>query len=284
MGTEMNLILFDINNFNDTKQLKYFNRCLDAINEYFVDTCFIVFKSNFEQMHSPTTAFQRRELRKKIKQKTKSKFITADSLAVMDQQVDLALFDFTQQFQEQINYLSNSYPTDRVIIPLAYCKENRELKCRYLHNIYFIGNYDEEINSNIAEWSDNDDVLEISAPTSDDLFPARGLCKSFGRWRDEILKSFIVGEKNSSFQCIGREVALRNRYVYDATLSKLNHIRSGAKRCIFRSADRQAYLSIDFENGGFEVFDRHARHLGQYKFSGEYEKSASPSNHILYLK
>ena len=41
------------------------------------------------------------------------------------------------------------------------------------------------------------------------------------------------------------------------------------------------HLSLDFESGGFEVFDKNYVHMGQYNFSCTIAKKAQPMTHRL---
>lgn len=76
-------------------------------------------------------------------------------------------------------------------------------------------------------------------------------------------------------------IALRNAYTYDEALSskerKAN--KDDAMRRIYRimKNGRLQYLSLDFENGLFEVCDHSGRHLGAWNFTGEQKEKADPS-------
>ena len=92
-------------------------------------------------------------------------------------------------------------------------------------------------------------------------------------------------EKISSFIEIAAEVAARNRYKYDLRLSHINSNEAHQKRQIYTSEGKeQVYLSVDTENGGFEVFDNKLNYLNQYKFNGDFDKKSDPINHWIVLK
>ena len=88
-------------------------------------------------------------------------------------------------------------------------------------------------------------------------------------------------EKQALFEKMGPVVAMYNLYEKNNNLSQLN-TTSRAKRIVFeKTLGEKYYLSQDLESGGFEVFDKNYRHLGQYDFSGKQVKKAEPRNHKL---
>jgi Fe-S cluster assembly iron-binding protein IscA len=97
-------------------------------------------------------------------------------------------------------------------------------------------------------------------------------------WHDvtEEIRHLNGGEKVAKIEEVGREVARRNFYLYDNHISQRNQKETGKKRVIFRigSGNHKIFLSLDFENGGFEVCDYRGHHLGAYGFHGKLIKEA----------
>jgi len=84
------------------------------------------------------------------------------------------------------------------------------------------------------------------------------------------------------------EIATRNCYEKDSQLSSLETRLRGSQRLIFKinKEDSLQYISLDFENGQWEVSNENGEHLGVYNFSGEQTGEADNSgNHdILALR
>ncbi len=65
-------------------------------------------------------------------------------------------------------------------------------------------------------------------------------------------------------------------------LSMLNSRKQRSMRAVYSKLRKSpTYLSLDFESGGFEVFDKNGLHLGQYSFDGARTKVPAPDTHKL---
>lgn len=285
-------ILFDdILYKNIVEQNAYFNKLIDAFSLYFDATivCFIPFG---EKQRSNTLTMGLQNINKKIHKTQKQvKYNSNDVTDVSDN--ELEKLGFSKSFIGKIYYIRKNCPNDVIIVPFAYNKSNRNLRTKNTRTfLFYIGNYDEEVESNISKWiSDNNPILHISNPNFDNKFPAKDLCNGYDKWRSEILQPNYNGDKISAFTQIGFEVAIRNHYIYDAHLSALNKQKARPdkkgnrpKRHVFKNEKKDVYLSIDFENGGFEVYNKNAVHQGQYRFNGNFEKDPDDNSHPLYLK
>lgn len=118
---------------------------------------------------------------------------------------------------------------------------------------------------------------------TDAIFPKADFCGKYNEYVQRIksIQSMDQYSKNALFETIGDLVAFYNDYEKDNRLSKLNTTKD-KKRIVFSKRNgRKYYLSLDLESGGFEVFDRTFAHQGQFDFSGEQVKPASPRDHIL---
>ena len=284
-------ILFDdILYKNIVEQNAYFGNLIDAISLHFdaMIVCFIPFG---EKQRSNTLTMGLQNINKKIHRTQKQiKYNLNDVNDVSDN--ELEQLGFSKSFIGKIYYIKRNNPNDIIIVPLAYDKSNRILCVKNTGTyLFYIGNYDEEVESNISKWISNNNIIHIADPNFDNKFPAKDLCNGYDKWRSEILQPNYKGDKISDFTQIGSEVAIRNNYIYDIHLTSLNKRKAkkdkngnAPKRKIFRSQKNDVYLSIDFENGGFEIYDKNANHLGQYRFNGEFEKDSKNKAHPLYLK
>lgn len=283
-------ILFDDKLYNNIiEQSAYFNKLIDVISLYFNVTiaCFIPFG---EKQKSNSLAMGLQNINKRIhRTQLQQKYDLNDVEDVSDS--ELEQLGFKKSFIGKIYYIRKNNPDDIIIIPLAYNKSNRILRTRNTGAyLFYIGNYDEEVESNISQWISQNNIIHITEPNSNNKFPAKDLCNGYNKWRSEILQPNYKRDKISDFTLIGLEVATRNNYTYDAQLTALNKRKAKRdkngnppKRQVFRNKKNDIYLSVDFENGGFEVYDKNARHQGQYKFNGEFEKGPNENSHPLFL-
>lgn len=284
-------ILLDDNFYRNTlAQNEYFNKLIQAIKDYF-DAKIIFFEPFYKKNISYNLSFMSQNINRKILETEKAEKCDLNNITTACD-VFLENMSFNQLFIGKIKYIMNTYPDDILIIPLVYNIKNRELVFRNLEDcIFFIGNYDEEVKSNIANWIVNNDLIHIPKSSFDNKFPAEKLCNGYNKWRSEILQPSYSGDKISDFTKIGLEVAIRNHYIYDAQLTALNKKKAkkdkkgrSPKRQVFVNQSKDVYLSTDFENGGFEVYNKNAVHQGQYKFNGDFEKDPDNNSHPLYLK
>ena len=94
-------------------------------------------------------------------------------------------------------------------------------------------------------------------------------------------KQMNQNEKNALFEKIGNVVAVYNFYNKNQRLCRLNSTPN-KKRIVYTKNEGSVYhLSLDFESGGFEVFDKNYVHMGQYNFSCTIAKKAQPMTHRL---
>lgn len=288
----MNKILIDDKFYRNTLETEeYLDNLLNVIKEYF-DAEIIIFEPFYKNNKTYHFTSNIQLINKKIFKTHKSK--KYDSNKVIEVTNNL-LYDkllFSEELVKKINYLLLENTEDRIIIPLVYNIQNRRLPIKkYSDRVFIIGNYDEEVESNISDWIENNEVICIPSPTIDNKFPAQDLCGRFDNWRSNILQPNYDGDKISDLSAIGIEVAKRNRYKYDASLTAINKRYAkkdkngnSPKRQVFQNNKKSVYLSTDFENGGFEVYDKNATHQGQYRFNGNFEKKADENSHKLYLK
>lgn len=114
-----------------------------------------------------------------------------------------------------------------------------------------------------------------------ELFPNAHMCVSLNK---NFLERRNREDRMSLIKEIGAEVASRNGYSYNRHLSTLNSQKQRSVRDVYsRVGKLTTFLSLDFESGGFEVFDHAGTHQGQFSFSGEKVKPASPKTHKLYF-
>ena len=284
-------ILFDdILYQNIVEQNAYFLKLIDSISLYF-DASIVCFIPFGKKQRSNSLAMGLQNINKKI-HKTEKQIKYNLNEVVEESDIELEQLGFSKSFIGKIYHIKKCNPNDIIIVPLAYSKTNRKLDTKNTGAyLFYIGNYDEEIDSNISKWILNNDLIHIPDSNFKNKFPAKDLCNGYDKWRSEILQKNYSGNKISDFSQIGTEVTKRNNYVYDSKLTTLNKRKAkkdkngnAPKRQIYRNKKSDVYLSIDFENGGFEVFDKNAKYWGQYRFNGNFEKMSDPKNHILYLK
>lgn len=284
-------ILFDDNFYiNFTKNEKYMESFRDFIIE---NTNFdFAFFHPFVEKNTRTfhVSYRQVKFEQYILNKRRGKKYDLDQVKEISDKTFLEL-NFSNIFIGKIFYLKDLIPDINEIILLyenVYKKDKKYGK----DFIFYINHYAKELNSNIKSWIEHD-LIHINFPDKNTIFPAKDICcYGYEELKKLAIKSFHGDtDKMSKFENIGTEVAYRNHYHYDNKLTQLNKRRAKKdkngnepKRKIFVSdAGELFYLSIDFENGGFEVFDKKAKYLGQYRFNCSFEKKSDPKNHILYL-
>lgn len=121
----------------------------------------------------------------------------------------------------------------------------------------------------------------ISISDGPDAFPNKMLCFALN---EEFLQKRYTASKIPLIVKYGTEAALRNGFTENKHLSVINSKKQGNMRKVYSRAGKYPmYLSLDFESGGFEVFDCKGVHLGQFSFSGIQVKSSEPKTHKLYF-
>lgn len=120
-------------------------------------------------------------------------------------------------------------------------------------------------------------------PCLSNLFPNSDICKK----RNDIFLKLLAGAGKNKIPLIektGYDIAKLNNYSYDLSLTQKNSKHFNSIRSIFTYTGKQIiYLSIDFENGGFEVFDHNRKHLGPFSFGGKQIGPPTPSTHKLVI-
>lgn len=284
-------ILLDDNFYRNTiSQNEYFDKLIQAIKVYF-DATIIFFEPFYKKNISYNLSYMSQKINQKLLATEKVEKCDLNNVVNVSDTF-LENMSFTQLFIGKIKYIMSIYPNDIIIIPLIYSNKNRELAIKNVGDcIFFIGNYDEEVESNISTWITNNELIHIPESSFENKFPAENLCNGYNKWRSEILQSSYSGDRISEFTKIGFEVAIRNHYIYDSQLTALNKKRAkkdkngnSPKRQVFKNQAKDTYLSTDFLHGGFEVYDKNARHQGQFKFNGDFEKEPDDESHPLYLK
>lgn len=196
------------------------------------------------------------------------------------------------------------------ILPEGFCIESTEIDeafCSYLNylkdkdSIIFVGEknfgYSQGLNIKVGGMEfgmsvstyvliEKTDMLKpyLKEPEDvDAIFPREEFCAAYNDYVLEEAGKRRMDEpcQQALFREIGEVVAAYNFYKKSDRLSNKN-TTAIAKRIVFeKSRGKKYYLSLDLESGGFEVFDKNYRHMGQYNFSGKKVKKAEPNNHKL---
>ena len=122
-----------------------------------------------------------------------------------------------------------------------------------------------------------------SVDNLDSIFPRASFCSKYNQYVLDIITSRGMGEheQQALFEDIGSIVAIYNMYSKNNRLSRIN-TTAKKKRIVYeKKQGKKYYLSLDLESGGYEVFDRAYRHLGQFSFSCKQVRPAEPLTHIL---
>lgn len=278
-------ILLDDEFYSNLPSYKpYLNGLINFLNEY-TDATYIFFHPfGATQSKSPQLAAARTFIEKQILLLRRGEKMDLNEVKDTDD-ADFSRLALSPSFIGKIYRIKELYPSVQIVIPLTAEKHPKDEKCAKEY-VFYINHYAGELNSNIAKWISKNFFVKMPYPSKEDCFPAHSICEDYDRQRSAILQSFKNGsEKSAQFKIIGHEVALRNQYAYSNKLSALNTRKASSERKVYQSNGTCIfYISVDHENGGFELFDKNAKHLGQYKFNGSFEKDSKRKPHILYLK
>ena len=175
--------------------------------------------------------------------------------------------DVTSASQCYINYCLNN---NIMVVLFTACQS--DINCDNNNDEIHIVNDINNIPINLSD---------ILVSSDNPVFPKCESCQYY----NDIFKSRNKGVNNQERRAIIKEfsdkVAKINGYTYSSELSNLNSMRFSAERQIYTSS--YYYLSVDFESGGFEVFDKKLNHMGQYNFSGCKVKPAQKATHRMIL-
>jgi len=187
--------------------------------------------------------------------------------------------DANNYFNKLISYVSEN----NIECILFLSSDNYNVNIEISPLIHYIRHIYKEEDSYLALLISKDIGLKKDAivpPTLDKPLPNNWLTREYQTIRKELITS--GNASNVAFLSLGKEVSLRNGYVYDEYLTKINN---SAIREIFKSKTKPfIYLSTDVEHGAIEVFDSKPEHQGESNYIGNIKKgSKDPKKHKIIL-
>lgn len=121
---------------------------------------------------------------------------------------------------------------------------------------------------------------------SEMAFPFAKMCEVKHRelCQKEIDLCTLSSEKNSVYQKYGAIFCFSNGYDFDTDISNINS-NPGQIRKIYSAglSRRKRYISLDIENGGFELCDYDGTHLGTFGWTGEKITDAKIATHSIKI-
>ena len=163
-------ILLDDNFYANTQgQHKYLSGLLDVIQKYFNAKIVYFTPFSFDARQKLHFMQMTQQINKMILHTQKVKKYDLDKVIPVSDDFLQKEYGFDECFIGKLSYLLEAEPDDTLIIPLVYSKEHRKLNCKdYNTRIYFIGNYNEEVRSNIVQWIQENEVIKNCSATYDD--------------------------------------------------------------------------------------------------------------------
>ena len=140
-----------------------------------------------------------------------------------------------------------------------------QLHCNY------ITKYPEYIDWSESEVFTNTEYSDLCIFEMVDKYP-HGFVKKKDKihyFNTELVRS--VRDNKATLYDLAVEIAKRNGYIYDDKLTKSEKKRRGTRlSAVFKVKKHGVfqYLSLDTENGQFEVCDKRGNHIGVWNFSG----------------
>lgn len=230
---------------------------------------------------------------------SKKKQIISSLFKILDNENIVYLQDddiITSSLPSEFNYTYNNDVNEYFVKIIDYLVRNSDIECILFlalsnhkiattigNNIHYIRHIYKEENSYLADLISNNLVIKnnsIIAPTLKQPLPNKWLTKEYNNIRINLIES---GQSSIvAFLSLGKEVSLRNGYIFDKYLTQINN---SAIREIFKSKTKPViYLSTDVEHGAIEVFDYKPEHQGEFSYEGNLKpNSKDPIKHKIIL-
>lgn len=262
------------NDSNKESNLAYLNKVTSIIEKYF-DLKYISSKYFIQALHKlnkepfTTTSKPQNDMRSAVIKRLMSNLDYPNNLP----NLDCDLFDFTNNFNVTINNELNEHFAQVVnyllssdtlcLLILSVRNFNSDLNSQ--HQLFVVKNISGEVDSKITELISNNQFLKdaLEVPTLANPLPFSDLCDGFYSLQKDMCKkddSMVV------FWRITREVALRNKYLYDQIVTSKNN-SDNHKRKIY-TYHKNHYISADFESGCFELCDHRGKHQREISYTG----------------
>lgn len=115
---------------------------------------------------------------------------------------------------------------------------------------------------------------KMTQPTIANPLPANKICKEYNSIKDNYIQN---GEdQTETYIKIVNEVALRNGYIKDSRLSRINSTPDRIRKIY--TFHNIVYLSTDVRHGTIEVFNYHGKHQGEYFYNGEMKPNSKDTS------
>lgn len=203
----------------------------------------------------------------------------AEPCAVWNYNTKSNIFD---EFLKQINFFKANLNDHTFLLGIA----NNKLKCP----LNFKG-----FKSEIHPISDVNDVSFSNGfrnlitvgiclePSLTEPFPNKKWCANYDNVQKDLFKNKGC-DKIKTYRDIVCEVALRNGYIKEDRISRINSI--GCIRDIYVShCSSTVYISADVRHGRIEVFNSRGKHQGEYTYAGVLiNESDISGNHDIKVK
>lgn len=269
------IILLDDDFFGRINDNNYLKTLIDFLIKYFdLDIAF------FQSKDTPYLNYRNdlNVIKMNLLRFNKLKLFDLD-LSLNEEDINLDNKIFSKDFSSKIYHLLNEY--DNIIIPLVKNKHNYDIK-KLGSRIHIINHFLREVDSNIAYFISNDlFTCGIITPTVDSYLPNTELCSEYLDVQNELIT--LGADKINTYSVVAKEVAMRNKYKLDKRLTKLNRIKSDCKREIY-CAQNNIFISVDFESGCFEIYNRRGKHKGEISYVNKIiSKSDKTGRHDLTM-
>jgi hypothetical protein len=187
-----------------------------------------------------------------------------------------------QDLQDYITEIFGYAENEKVELLMFLALKNHKCKSNTHGSIVFAKHIYKELGSYLAEMFSNGEHIKrdnIVKPSYHNPLPNSDLCKEYSTIRIELIAAGMGDISN--YKRIGHEVALRNGYVFNPYLTKINN---EAIREIFTWQPRPTiHISTDIEHGAFEAFTEKGNHLGEFSYEGKMTQGPS-KDHTIKLK
>lgn len=259
----MAFILLDNDFYEEIEDDGYIDKLINFI-EYFFNLDISIFFPSYSTEYSWAEQNMLAVIRRKIL-KTGKYEILDSSLVTPSTDSSYDQLHFSEEFIGQINYLLEN--NNDVVIPVVPNKHKLNIKLPK-DNVFIINHIYCELESNISHFIQNEIFMQnIQSPTLSAPLPNKELCKDYYT----VQKNMIAerNDKYGTYSKVAKEVAGRNKYIYNKAISLKNKPKSKKadrkKREIYNFNKKQ-YISTDFESGCFETYNSSGKHQGEFSY------------------
>lgn len=261
----MSIILLDNDFYEEILEDDYINKLVNFIDHFF-DLDVSVFHPFCNVGNSWSKQNMLAVIQLKLQKIGKIELLDAELITPIEN-ISYNSLNFSSDFIGEITYLLDKYIN--VIIPVTPNKHKCDVK-KIGEHVYIVNHVLQELDSNISFFIRNNLFMQnIINPSLNNPLPNKEICEEYFLLQREMITSGY--DTLNTYSKIAKEVAMRNRYIYNRNVSVKNKSKNSikSKRREIYDYNKKQYVSTDFESGCFEVYNKNGIHQGESSYIGD---------------